>query len=284
MQHGGGILVVGADGMIGAALAERFVNEGRRVVGTTHKGGPNSATFDLERDAATWPIPPNIAVAYLCAAVTSTEDCRVRPDIARTLNVNRTVTLAYRLMHAGARVVFPSTNMVFDGSVPFQHAEAATCPKTAYGRMKAEAEEQMIALGDHACIVRLTKVIGPRMPLLVRWRELLERQEPVHPFSDMVVAPISLAHAIDALMHVGLGNSCGVFQASSTEDSTYHEVALRLAERLGANKKLIRPVSAAESLGRFEHLPRYTTLDTTRLRVEFGLVATDVMNSLEYAA
>ena len=48
------VLVVGADGMIGRALAERLAVRGRHVVCTTLVPTPGAVVLDLARDAAEW--------------------------------------------------------------------------------------------------------------------------------------------------------------------------------------------------------------------------------------
>jgi hypothetical protein len=54
------------------------------------------------------------------------------------------------------------TNLVFDGSVPCRNAHDAACPVTEYGRQKAEAEKQLLALGNMAAVVRVHEGHGPR--------------------------------------------------------------------------------------------------------------------------
>ncbi len=63
----------------------------------------------------------------------------------------------------------------------------------------------------------------------------------------------------------------GIVQVSAAEDITYAAAARIVANRLGAAENLVQPVAVAESGIAIEYVPRYTTLDTTRLRTEFGL-------------
>jgi dTDP-4-dehydrorhamnose reductase len=277
------ILVVGADGMIGRALWRRFTDAGRRVVRTTLRGEPGATALDLSCDAGTWRPPCAIDVAYLCAAETSIDACRRHPAESHAVNVTGALALARALVAAGARVVFLSTNQVFDGSAPWQRPHAPYAPRTEYGRQKAEAEREILGLGGRALVVRFTKVLGPRAPLLWRWAGALRAGEAIRPFSDMVMAPVPLAFAVEALHRVGLAETPGVVQVSGSEDVTYEAAARRVALRVGASHDLLRPVSTVESGVSFEHVPAHTTLDAAQLRDEWGLAPPDVWATIDGA-
>jgi dTDP-4-dehydrorhamnose reductase len=192
MTDDGGVLVIGADSTIGAAVASRLEAAGARVVRTSRRGTAGSRPLDLAAVPDAWRPPEGIAAAVICAAVTSTEVCRTRPDEARRVNVEAPVDIGRRIAACGGRVVFLSTNMVFDGSVPLVPADAERCPRTAYGRMKADAEEGLLAVGDATTVVRLTKVVDRALPVVDGWRAALARGEEVRPFADLPIAPVSL--------------------------------------------------------------------------------------------
>jgi dTDP-4-dehydrorhamnose reductase len=184
-------------------------------------------------------------VAVLCAGVTSTDKCRSWPDECRHVNVDATCELGRRLIDAGARIVFLSTNMVFDGGMPFTPATAARCPRTVYGRMKAEAEERLLSLGKDTTIVRLTKVIGRTLPVIDRWRESLDRGEPIRPLTDLVFAPVSLDLATTAIAAAVRETLGPILQVSARADVSYADVAVHLARLWGAPAQFLQPASAA---------------------------------------
>lgn len=282
MERAETVLVVGADGLIGGALAARLASEGKRVVQTTCSGQPGSIALDLSRDISAWAPPCPVAVAYLCAAVASQQECRDHPVETYSVNVTNTVALAKSLVRQGSLVVFPSSNLVFDGSVAHQLAEAPLCPRTVYGRQKGEVERQLLELPG-TCVVRLTKVLGPRNPLLISWVKRLQNGEPVRPFSDMVMAPAPLAFAVEVLGQVGSRPALGVTQVSADEDIRYEAVARYLARRISGNEDLVHPMRTDESGEGFEHVPQHTTLDTTRLRRELGLTPPDAWRAIDQA-
>jgi len=276
-------LVVGGTSTVGAAVAERLKSAAIPVIRTSRLSSPGCIELDLAVLPATWSPPSGISTAILCAAVTSTEACRDQPDEARRVNVEGTLELARRLANAGARIVFLSTNLVFDGSTPFTPATAARCPRTAYGRMKAEAEERLLALGG-TTVVRLTKVVGRTLPVIDRWRDSLGRGEPIRPLTDLVIAPVSLDLATTVIAAAAREPLGPILQVSARADVSYAEVAARLASRWHASPDLVLPSTAAELGLPIEHLPRHTTLDASAVRDTLGIEPPDPWAAIDEVA
>jgi dTDP-4-dehydrorhamnose reductase len=277
------VLVIGADSAIGSAVAARLEAAGAAVARTSRRGHSADIPLDLAALPAAWSPPPGISAAVLCAAVTSTEACRDRPDEARRVNVEGTLELARRLAASGARIVFLSTNLVFDGSTPFTPATAARCPRTAYGRMKAEAEERLLALGG-TTVIRLTKVIGRGLPVIDRWRDSLARGESIRPLTDLVIAPVTLDLATTVIAAAAREPLGPILQVSARADVSYADVATRLASRWGAAPDLVLPTSAAELGLTLEHLPLHTTLDASALRDRLRIEPPDPWAAIDEVA
>jgi len=254
-------LVIGADGVLGRSIADQLRGLGQRVIETRRRPADGSAVLDISTMATSWRPPANAACAYFCAGVTSQHECRVAFDRAHAVNVTATVTLIRRLVDAGIFVVFPSTNLVFDGRRPRVSAAAAACPRTAYGRMKAEAEACLLRVGAGVGVVRLTKVVHGRLPVFTQWRTALAQGRDVHPFNDMVFAPLPLHRVVSVLIAVAESRVNGIVQASSQDDISYADACHVFARDAGAR---VKPVSWRDSGHHFEHVPAHTTLDTAR--------------------
>lgn len=270
--------------MIGRALVKylrlsgQIVDETTRRVETTL---PGRIFLDLTRNVSEWPPPKRYDVAYLCAAISSLEQCRINPEESLAVNVYNTFLLAQKLIDTGAFFIFLSTNLVYDGSCAFRSADDAVCPQTEYGRQKADAEKLLLNLGEHVAIVRLTKVLNPTMPLFTDWIESLRNGTPIHPFSDMVMAPVALAFVVHALHAIAAYRLSGIIQVSGQQDLTYEQVARHIAKKLGVSLELIQPMSIKESTIHCENIPQHTTLDTTRLSQELGIDPPDVWSTID---
>jgi dTDP-4-dehydrorhamnose reductase len=279
-------LVIGADGTVGRALIEALRRRGDVAIGTTRRketgDGPATHFLDLADPRAADSVPlPDADVAFFCAAMTRFSDCRSQPELARRVNVDTPVALARQLVSRGARAILLSTGAVFDGRSPRVPASRPTGPTTAYGRLKADAERAFLALGAAACVVRLTKVLTPTMPLFVGWIEALARGETIGAFSDMSLSPISLKDAVSGLLAVADDSGGGVYQLSGATDIGYADAARHLARRLGFGPDRVVAVRAVDNGIPAEQAVLFTSLDPARMVALTGRPAPDPFDVLD---
>jgi len=278
------ILIVGADGFLGSHLAARF-SRSRNVFKTFLKSeneSANSVSLDLQTDFSKWQIPDNIPVCFICAAVTSVEQCESDKEGTWQINVTRTLELVRRLSEQGAKIIFPSTSLVHDGSMPRVKADVEPNPPVEYGRQKAFVEKQLMNLNrsKHA-VIRFSKILGPAISLIRSWIADLRVGKIIHPFSDMFFSPVSIDIAGLVMERILAKDACGIMQISGAEDVSYAEFATRLAEKLGCPGELVQPVKVADSGLVIRHLPRYTTLDSSIIERELGIKAPSVSDTVD---
>jgi len=252
-------LVVGADGLIGGAIARRASRQGTAVVATSRR--PNSSEFqlDLADPPRIWMGPP-VSVVYLCAALTKLDSCERDPAGSARINVEGTLRFAELMRSQGAFAVFFSTNHVFDGSRPRRRTDEMTCPINEYGRQKALAERQLLASGN-AAVIRLTKVIGPSVPLFDHWIEAVSRGEPIQPFVDMSLAPVKLERVVEAACRVAELRAAGIHHLSGDVDLSYFETARIGLEALGFDTSLATPGTYRRDGLVPPAVPQFTSLD-----------------------
>ncbi|MEA3089642.1 MAG: dTDP-4-dehydrorhamnose reductase [Caballeronia sp.] len=272
-------LVVGADGLIGAALVSAWRQRCGEVVGTTRRReavrSAEMVLLDLADEDAAFESLPAADVAFICAAMTKLTECRESPGLAERVNFTAPVRLARRLVARGTRVVFLSTSAVMNCREPQMRAERPRYPSSVYGRWKAAAEEAILALGEGATVVRLTKVLTPDAPLLANWMAALAAGEEIVVFNDHRIAPIGVQHAVDTLIAIGDQGEGGVYQVSGARDMSYEEVARHLAKRIGAPQRLVTGCPAASRGIAPEDVLPFTSLDVSRLAALTGFVAPD---------
>lgn len=277
------VLIIGGDSMIGAALSARLRADGVNVATTTRRRGAGDAYLDLAAPADDWPALPQAPVWIAAAAVARLADCRNDPDGSRAVNVAAVEALARRAAETGAHLIFLSTDKVFDGRRPAYPADAATCPKSEYGRQKAAAEAALAGtLGLSYTIVRFTKVMALDDGLISGWADALCRGEPITPFTDMTMAPVPLADATEALNWAATRRPGGILQLSGPRDIRYADAAGHIADRIGADPGLIRPCSAATAGMHAAETPTFTSLDTTRLEAEAGIRVPDAFEVIDH--
>jgi dTDP-4-dehydrorhamnose reductase len=277
-------LVIGWDSQLGSALAHYLKGVGEKVYTTTRRLQQLSDLnlhLDLSGDVSQWKPPEDINIAFLFAAVTSVEKCRTDPEVTRKINVENTIVVAKKLIEKGALIVFPSTNLVFNGDAPYIKADCQISPCVEYGRQKAEVERRILELGTDIVIVRLTKVIGSKMTIFKDWYENLQKNQVIHPFSDMVMSPISLDFTIKAIDNLSRQRRSGIWQISGEEDVSYEQIARHIAKKNGFSEKYVQPIKTDESGLIFEHVPKHTTLDISKLKNEMGICPPGVWETID---
>ena len=214
-------LVIG-NGLIGRHL---YYSLRPDVVMTSRK------EVNLSRDD--WELP-KCSTAYICAGVTSTQECEEHPEESRLVNVTNTIKLVKRLK--ASRVVWISSERVYDGSKPYKKVTDEVCPTTEYGKQKAETEKLLLDLG--VTVIRFSKVLGWDVPLFEGWISRLERNEFIYPYSNMSMSPMPVSFAVQVLSKV----RGGLYQVSGDKDLSYARVAYHIANQMGKDLALVQPV------------------------------------------
>jgi dTDP-4-dehydrorhamnose reductase len=256
------ILVVGGNSHIGGCLARAHRVRGDAVTSTTRRNPAPVGDCYLDlADVDTERLPEGpIDIAYLCGGVTSLRRCEESPAETSRINVQGTLDVARHLSERGVFIVFFSSNLVFDGSLPFAPPDSPRSAVCAYGRQKAAVEEEMAAARIPAAIIRLTKVLDRDNRLFGAWTSALRGGNPIEPFADMVMAPIDLDSVIGVAVAAGLAGRSTVTQLSAAEDISYEVAAVHLARILDADRGLVRPRLSQGVIGPRLHRPRHTTL------------------------
>lgn len=213
------------------------------------------------------------------AALADIDFCEANPDAAWAVNVGLTATLAGLCGAEGIRLVFCSTDTVFDGERAPYREDAVPEPQNHYARTKVEAERCVAAMGDGGLIARLSLVIG--LPVLgagnsfvARLLSALEAGRQVAVPEREVRTPVDVVTLGRALIELAGGGHSGVFHLSGTERLNRLELSRRIAAAFGARSDLVVPVDPATMVGRAPR-PRDVSLAHARAR---QLLATPMLD------
>jgi dTDP-4-dehydrorhamnose reductase len=283
-------LIVGGDSEIGAATYRAMTARGHAVVATTRRRdrvAPGRPFLDLAEPLGDWAPPPGTRAACVCAAVARLAACADDPQGSAQINVVQTLTLADRLLANDIAVLFLSTNQVFDGCTPHVPPDAPHAPASEYGRQKARTETALrehMANGAPAAILRLAKVVSDRMPLIDGWVRDLAAGKPIRAFNDMPLAPTPTDLVCTAIAALLQDRARGIFQLTGPRDVSYADVGRFLAGYLDVAPQLVNETSAYSAGLPEGATPKYTTLDSSLLRVHYGLEVPDVWDVVQRIA
>jgi dTDP-4-dehydrorhamnose reductase len=239
------VLVTGAGGQLGAALAEAFA--GDELLALTR------AQWDvaLPLDPA-----PEVDLVLHAAAWTDVDGAEDDPQGAAAVNVGGTQHAA----ELGAPIVAYSTDYVFDGTKREPYLESdAPSPESVYGRTKLHGEA---AAGSEAWVVRSSWLFGWTGRNFVRTMLALgaERDE-VAVVDDQRGCPTYVGHLADATRAL-LALPYGVYHVAAQGDCTWADFAEAIFEDAGLDCR-VRRIASAE-LGRKAPRPAYSVLRSER--------------------
>ena len=280
-------LIVGGDSEIGAAAYRAMKAQGKAVAATTRRRdrvAPERPFLDLAAPLDDWAPPPGTQAVCLCAAIARLVACADDPEGSAHINVVQTLALAEKCLARGIAVLFLSTNQVFDGRTPHERAEAPHSPVSEYGRQKARAEAALLRHlenGAPVAILRLAKVVSDTMPLIGGWIKDLTAAKPIRVFNDLALAPTPTDLVCTAITALLQDRARGIFQLTGPRDVTYADIGGFLAAYLDADQNLVTQTSAREAGLPEGATPLNTTLDSSLLRVHYGLEVPDVWDVVE---
>lgn len=254
------VLIFGASGMLGRDLLPAFAEH--------HVTGLGSRDVDL-RDASR----VSEAVRRACpdwiilsAAYTDVDGCEQDPEKAFAVNRDGAVNVANAALEAGSRLLFVSTDYVFDGSrrTPYE-IEDSRNPINVYGRAKAEAEVRLSEILPGCCIVRTSWLFGkggkcfPDTMLL-----LAKTKSEIRVVHDQRGCPTYTADLARAIAELTGKNAHGIVHATNRGNCSWYEFAHETLAAKSPNV-VVLPTTTAE-FPRPAKRPAYSVLSEASLR------------------
>jgi dTDP-4-dehydrorhamnose reductase len=156
--------IIGASGLVGSNCMQHFATQGWEVMGsyfsyatdgtvfynTLEPGHPEN--FDIEAWA------PDILVH--CGALTHVDYCETNEAESYQKTVQSTINIIALAKRCNARMVYISTDYVFDGKDGPYTEDAPLNPLSVYARHKLEGEQLTLREVPGALVLRVTNIYG----------------------------------------------------------------------------------------------------------------------------
>lgn len=276
-------LVIGAAGQVGKALCSVCEAKGFEVYKTSRRTPgmiPVDLADPLSIKAAFKTARPELV--FLCSAMTNVDGCERDPELARLINVEGTRTVVAEAAALHAKLVYISTEYVFDGSFGPYDEDAPVNPINVYGRTKLEAERLSLTLPG-ALSIRTTVVYsyapGTKnflMQLVENHRTATRMRVPVDQYSNPTHAP-DMAAAVFLLVEKG---ATGIYNVVGPDWINRYEFALMACKAFGFSDEFIESRTTAET-GQTARRPLKAGLKTTKLVSAIGHALPPLTQSLK---
>jgi len=227
------LLLTGSSGLLGSCILQRLEGEFELLA-------PSRDRMDITDAAAVSRLVREFSPEWIVhlAAFTDMDRAEAEKEKARFVNITGTENLAEAAKSVGAKLLFASTNYIFDGKgdSPYKPCDPP-CPVNYYGYTKYLAEVMgKEILGENFIIARLgwgiwkskrsVKLIN-RLPDIVRERKPLKLAD--DNLQSISYAP-DIAEGIRVIIEKGL---TGIFHLVNQGEVTSYELVKFLLSRMG---------------------------------------------------
>jgi dTDP-4-dehydrorhamnose reductase len=253
------VLITGAGGMVGRALAEHCRVLGDEVAAFDRAG------LDIRDEAAVREAFARARpeAAFNCAAWTDVDGCELDPQRAFLVNSQGVEILAAASRQAGASFVTLSTDYVFDGRKPEGFYTQRDDPHrlSAYGASKLEGERRAQIASARTVVVRSGWMFGAGGRNFLAQAALRARRgERLRAISDSYGTPTYAPDLAARLRELAALDLPGVYHVvNSGEGASYESFAREAVRAAGLSEDLIEGVGA-DSLKRPAPRPRNSRL------------------------
>ena len=237
------VLITGANGQLGKELVELFTEKGFEVYGFGRDKMDITNEVQVQEMIST--LKPNIVLHS--AAHTQVDLAESEPEQAFLINAYGTRNVAVAAEEVGAKLVYVSTDYVFDGTNDEPYNEfSPTSPLGVYGKSKLAGEQFVRDLHSKFFIVRTSWVYGKHGANFVKTMLKLgkERKE-LSVVADQRGCPTYTLDLANAILELVDTEKYGVYHVSNSGNCSWFEFAKAIFE-ISEMKVQVNPCTTAD--------------------------------------
>lgn len=248
------ILVTGGAGLLGSKL----INLGPKDFETVACYNRNKPDFDNIREmdltdrGRVFKViekeKPDIIIHT--AALTNVDYCEEHEKEAWKINVEGTKNVVEAAKRVNAKMVYISTEYVFDGEHGPYSEDDETNPLGVYAKTKLKGEGEVKNSGLDYMIIRTTVLYGMDRykQNFVTWViENLKNDKDIKAVTDQYGSPSFADDVARIIIELIKNRKTGIYNVVGSDIVNRYEFALRIAKVFNLNTKFIKPVTTEES-------------------------------------
>ena len=238
-------LITGYKGQLGYDIARELVERGETNILAIDKDEMDITNREQVMDVVK---KYNPDVIFHCAAWTAVDKAEEMEDVVRDVNVIGTKNMTDASIEVGAKLVYISTDYVFDGTKDGIYNETdIPNPKSVYGMTKYLGEEEARRNPNHF-ITRISWVFGINGNNFIKTMiKLSSTHDELTVVDDQVGTPTYTVDLSKLLVDMALTDKYGTYHSTNEEYCSWAEFASYIFDSNGIGTKVI-PVSTEEYL------------------------------------
>jgi len=246
------MLITGASGFLGGHLCRLAQNNwnvyGVHNLHTEVPAGAEKLQIDL-RDRKTLlvalkEVKPSVIIH---AAVLQLDDAERHPELAQQVNIDSTLYVTEWAARNNCRMVYVSSDMVFDGLRGMYKEEDGTEPVNEYGRNKVVAERVVQEFCENSLIVRLPLMygfpVGGGTCFTAAMLEKLNHHQTVQAYYDQFRSPALVQNIAEAILELADTDLTGILHIAGPTRMSREELARQTVEHAGLDVNLLQSIS-----------------------------------------
>jgi dTDP-4-dehydrorhamnose reductase len=244
------IILTGASGMLASHFVVSLRDSGAKLMSVYHEnptpfGFANNIQCDIS-DAnqvmALASFGPTLIIH--AAALTNMTTCELQPGKANLINVVGSANMAQLAKSTGAKLVYISTDAVFEGrDAPYFETDSPNAT-TVYGKTKHKGELESLKRCPDALIIRSTlfgsNFVTDKKSFIQNVLSKLRNEQDVFGFEDVVFGPVYVGRLIDCIGKLIAVDASGIFNIVSDAPLSKFEFCQKIGRLYGYDGSLIK--------------------------------------------
>lgn len=284
------ILVVGGTGLVGNALVRAWQRRGDEVAAATYHchASPLFRQLDMQDASAVEEAlrETRPGLVALPAANPHVDYIELHAAETRRVNVEGSLNVLRACLSSGARLIFFSSDYVFDGKKGVYGEDDLPSPLNEYGRQKAEVEAEVLRADPRNLVVRTSGAYGwqwePKnfvLQLLAR----LKARETVKVAEDVRYNPTYAENLAEVTVELAALGEGGTYHVVGADRVLRVDFAREAARAFGLDAELILPVPSTEFAAPTPR-PKESSLRTHKVRTAVKTPLWGIRRGLEHMA
>lgn len=244
------VLIIGSSGLVGGNIYDYFSNVTEwDLIGTYNKYHVEPFIFLDASQIDNWPalvLETKWDIIIHTGALTNVDRCEEEPELSELLTVQSTINLCSLAFKQGTKLIYISTDYVFDGkNGPYRENEIPA-PVCVYGRHKLASENVIKSTLTDYLILRVTNVYGNEL----RGKNFLARTISqtksdksllITAPSDQYATPVNALDIAKAMLLLIRDSKNGIYHIASTDFLSRVQFLNRINVYFD-NKLIIKPI------------------------------------------
>ncbi len=270
------LLIVGASGVLGTRLYNDTIKKKWNVFGTYCSHEHNGLFYlDVRNRKSINKVFNffNPEVVVLAGGITDVDFCEIKPRLAEEINIKGSIDLIRKTKEYNAKLVFLSTDYIFDGESGPYKEDDKPLPINVYGRTKLEVEEFIRASFREYLIVRTAQLYGVnhrRKNFAVKIVHNMQKNKKVYAADDFYCTPTYVNSLSEGIIKLIQNHKKGIYNIAGTDFLNRYEYVNKISDVFNLKKSLIQKVKLRD-LHLKAKRPKKAGLKIDKIRKELDL-------------